>query len=90
MLVTGTYENGAIRLAEKVHLKHDGIKVTVEIPDDELSDPLEGVADTSVRAMMEDIRAIRKTSPGPGRGLTDRELLQDAMARMNSERSERG
>lgn len=90
MLVTGTYENGTVRLSENIHLKHNGIKVTVEIPDDELSDPLDGVADTSVRSMMADIRAIRKTPPGPGRGLSDSELLQDAVVRMNVEQSNRG
>lgn len=90
MLVTGTYENGTVRLSEEIHLKHDGIEVTVAIPDDELSDPFEGVVDPSVRAMMEDIRTIRKTPPGPGRGLSDSDLLQDATERMNAERSSRG
>jgi len=63
MIVTGMYENGTVRLAREVRLKHDRVPVTVEIPDEELTD-------------VQDIRAIRQTSPGPGSGFSDRELLQ--------------
>jgi hypothetical protein len=84
MIVTGMYENGTVRLAREVRLKHDRVPVTVEIPDEELTDAptqehpdtLKDVSNPEVRSMMQDIRAIRQTSPGPGSGFSDRELLQ--------------
>ena len=94
MIVTGTYENGTVRLAREVRLKHEKVNVTVEIPDEELiyapteeyPDMLEEISDPEVRSMMQDIRAIRNTPPGSGSGLSDRELLEEAYTRIAMEK----
>ena len=93
MLITGTYQNGTVRLDQEVRLKHEPVTVTVQIPDDELADrpsqappdPLSQVADPAVQAMIRDIRAIRQTAAGPGSGLSDSELLRSAFTRRSEE-----
>jgi predicted DNA-binding antitoxin AbrB/MazE fold protein len=35
MIVTGTYENGRLKLPDTIRLKHHRVNVKVEIPDNE-------------------------------------------------------
>ena len=41
MLLTGTYENGIVRLNESVRFKHDRFSVVVHIPDSAFIDHTE-------------------------------------------------
>ena len=85
MLLTGTYENGIVRLNESVRFKHDRFSVVVHIPDsafvdhpeDESPESLQPVSDPVIEALVRDLRAIREapiappTSPTAGSTTTD-------------------
>ena len=84
MLVTGTYENGTVRLSESVHLKHDRIVVTVDIPDDEvMEEPIEERASapemaSPLESLFRDLDAIRGDTDLPDDGISDREKFANA------------
>lgn len=52
-------------------------------------DTLEEISNPQVRSMMLEIREIRKTPPGTGSGLSDRELLAEAYTRIADEKGPR-
>ena len=102
MIVTGTYENGELKLPESVRLKHARVEVKVDIPDEEIADqakrpntdvdmadPLDSLSDEGVRSMVRKLREIRGGGPTRGSGLSDKELLEDAFTTMSREESNR-
>ena len=101
MIVTGTYENGKLKLPESIRLKHERVEVTVDIPDEEIAaesssagetgidDPLDSVTDERVRSMVLKLREIRGFGPSRGSGLSDKELLEDAFRTMTDRENDR-
>ena len=73
VLLTGTYENGIVRLNESVRFKHDRFSVVVHIPDsafvdhpeDESPESLHPISDPVIEALVRDLRAIREAPIAP-------------------------
>jgi hypothetical protein len=82
MLVTGTYENGTIRLAEQVQLKHDRIAVTVDIPDEEVMEERTQSVDSlhPLAGLFRDLDAIRGKTGLPDDGIPDSEKFAQTVA----------
>jgi predicted DNA-binding antitoxin AbrB/MazE fold protein len=87
MEIAAIYENGMIRPTQLLRLKHNIVKVTLVVPDEEIEstlvknlDPLNKVKDKSIKQMIISMRNIRGTKTNSvNHGLTDNELFVEGL-----------